>query len=196
MSSSLMIFDTLAAIAILASLYLLIFSRRVMTSILCLMLVMASLSGLFVQLGANFVGIIQLLVYTNTLLLLLFLSLMLPNLKSAKMSGQRTLGGALKGGGAVLVVFLSVLILASLMAPEPLERASIAAGLVTISQYAGEGHAIDVADTTAADGPVSGAALGGSLLSDFFLPFEVLSLILFAGIVGAVVLSRPRVQSE
>lgn len=128
-------------------------------------------AGIFVMLGAEFLAVIQVIVYTGAILVLLLFVLMLvdpddlPEFHTARPI-QRVVGILL---GAVLLLEISVAILGR-----------------TIQGQQSNATAENIA---AVGGNTQ--ALGRSLYTEFLLPFEVASLILTVGVIGAIVLAMP-----
>ena len=98
--------------------------------------------------------------------------------------------------GAVMVLFLFVIMFLSPTAPEPrrklwwgfavLAALLFAGGLATLLAN-GEPLAVPIAATEHFGSP---ATLAKSLFTDFVLPFEIASVLLLVAIVGAVVLAK------
>ena len=144
-----------------------IFARVPVYAVLSLVITLFGLSALFVALGAYFVAAIQVLVYA----------------------------------GAVLVLFLFVVMLLD-MAPEALFRArsritmlvGITFGGVFLWQLVHVTVLFGNSQPMLAKEPVSGttAAVGKLLFTTYALPFEVASLLLLVGIIGAIVLAKKK----
>lgn len=130
--------------------------------VLWLAVTLLGTAGLYVTLDAGFLAAIQVLLYTGGVITLMLFSVML----------ARRMGGAVPAGGwggntrAGLVVVVLV-------------------GLVGFVVFGAR-----VAAAPAGTPPLSTARLGEVLMSDLGLPFEVLSMLLLAAMVGAIVLSR------
>ncbi len=138
-------------------------SRHPIYAVLSLVMTLFSLSVLFLFLSAPFVAIIQILVYA----------------------------------GAILVLFLFVVMLLD-MAPEALRirgntlrLLGLLAGTLFLTQI------IEACRWWSAAPPASGPLgtteeIGKLLFTTYALPFEVASLLLLVGIVGAVVLAKKK----
>jgi len=137
------------------------FSKNPITSALFLVLTVISLAGLFVLLNAYFIAAVQILIYA----------------------------------GAVIVLFLFVLMLIDLQ-EELRKKIKITAAFCAVASVAGLFcvllKGIAGSSSILVKPPVDGspAALGIALFSQgkFLLPFEVVSVLLLAAIVGAVYL--------
>lgn len=140
-----------------------ILARNPVYSVLCLVLTMFAISGLFVLLHAYFIAVIQLVVYAGAVLVLFLFVLMLLDL------------------GKPLPVFVR---------PWPLW---LGAGLAGLGFLAALVQVISRGPATASrsvEGTT--AAIGKLLFSQYLVPFEVTSLLLLAAIIGAVVLAKSR----
>jgi NADH-quinone oxidoreductase subunit J len=128
-------------------------------------------AGIFVMLGAEFLAVVQVIVYTGAILVLLLFVLMLvdpddlPEFHTGR-PVQRIVGSLL---GLVLLLEVAVAVLGR-----------------TISGTSGNATPENIA-------LVGGntQALGRSLYTDYLLPFEVASLVLTVGVIGAIVLAMP-----
>jgi NADH-quinone oxidoreductase subunit J len=137
--------------------------RNTVSAAVCLVVTMLSLACLFVMLGAQFVGLIQVMVYAGAIVVLFLFVIMLLNLKP-------------EGMGAELHPILKALAVA-VSAGVALQVGSI---LSTLNASWSE-----VPDTWGTT-----RSIGEVLYTDFLLPFEVAGILLLAGIVGAIVLSK------
>lgn len=133
-------------------------------------------AGLFVMMGAEFLAIVQVVVYTGAILVLILFVLMLvdpdqlPEFHTAR-PVQRIVAALL---GLVLLLEVGVAVLGR-----------------TIQGTAGNATPENVA-------LVGGntQALGRALYTEYLLPFEVASLVLTVGVIGAIVLAMPERLGE
>ena len=148
--------------------------RSPVASALYLVVVMFSLSALFVLLDAQFIAVLQVLVYAGAIMVLFLFVIMLLNLGRGGSPG----GGDFKGPAAtvvgVLLFAVLLLQLAALSDTAPPEALQLPPGTVAALQRD--------------QGVV--AAIARPLFSEYLLPFEITSLLLLAAIVGAVVLAK------
>src|ERR1017187_4791150 len=142
------------------------FSRNPVTSAMFLVLTIVSLAGLFVLLHAFFLAAVQVLVYAGAVMVLFLFVIMLLDLKAEERRKIKVLGivGGLVSVGAILGIFLSSLLNAPLGAAE---------------------------SPTLAGGTVE---LGKLLLTQYLLPFEIVSVILLVAMVGVVLLSKKELK--
>lgn len=156
-----------------------IVSRRPVHSALGLLLVLLSLGVDYLLLGAQFIAAAQVIIYAGAIVVLFVFIIMLlpeaverPGAARPGAAGHEITPGAfagLWGGGGPVAVALCAL---------------LAAGLVALvaRPYGG----------AAALPPSFGAIqdVGRALFGRYLLPFEAASLVLLAGMIGAVVLGR------
>jgi NADH-quinone oxidoreductase subunit J len=149
---------------------------------------MLALGAIFVILQAEFIGLIQILVYAGAIMVLFLFIIMLLNMGRV--------GSDIRGpAGIATTVVLAGLIaveLGGLWAYSPARigrevRAS--AGAVEAAAAFAGGRAAQ--QSTAAHGVVGGIA--APLFNEYLVPFEVTSILLLAAIVGAVVLAKRKV---
>jgi NADH-quinone oxidoreductase subunit J len=139
------------------------FSRNPVTSAMFLVLTIVSLAALFILLHAFFLAAVQIIVYA----------------------------------GAVMVLFLFVIMLLDLKVEQRrgIHRFMLLASLVSITALVGVVLRVLFAipaDTAAAPPTIEGATapLGRLLFQEYLLPFEILSLLLLAAMVGVILLSK------
>ncbi|HYE30192.1 MAG TPA: NADH-quinone oxidoreductase subunit J [Methylomirabilota bacterium] len=138
-------------------------SRNPVTSAMFLVLCIVSMAGLFVLLEAFFLAAVQILVYAGAVMVLFLFVIMLLDIKDEE---RRKLKLASVGMGVVAV-------------------GAIAAFLVKTIVNAAPGAALNAPQAQGATAP-----LGKLLFSKFLLPFEILSVLLLAAMVGAILLSK------
>jgi NADH-quinone oxidoreductase subunit J len=158
----------MAALAVTAAGFV-VLHRNPVKSALALIVVMLALAVLYLALSAPFLAVIQVMVYA----------------------------------GAVMVLFLFVLFLLNVGVEGPFATRGVrrlAAGMVGVLMgmvLAGAllvrgGDALPRSGPEVADTFGSIEATGELLFTRYLLPFELLSVLLLAAIVGAVVAARPR----
>jgi NADH-quinone oxidoreductase subunit J len=157
-----LLFIFFAAVAIGAAINVLA-QRHVLYSALSLILMLTSVSVLFVLLRADFLAVIQVIVYAGAIMVLFTFVIMLLNLPADEDGADRLRW--LKFIGIPLGMFLLFLIGATLWNVDP--PASAGAPLVGSPQV-----------------------IGNSLFSDYLLPFELTSLLILIALVGAVVFAK------
>lgn len=142
----------------------LLLQRHPINSALSLIVVMSSLAVFYLLLGAEFLALVQIIVYAGAIMVLFVFVIMLLNTGEE----ERTRGvhmAYLVGVPAVLALF-AVLTAIFLTLGKSLGTAQLGGFMVTTSD------------------------LGRVLFRDFLLPFEVTSVLVLVAILGAVVLAR------
>jgi NADH-quinone oxidoreductase subunit J len=166
------LFIIFALIAIVAAVGVVI-SRRPIYSALFLLLNFASLAALYVMLQAQFLAAVQVIVYGGAIVVLFLFVVMLlggGDLNDIR-DGNRPFPQRV-GWPRFVAMGLALLLLAGL-----------GYGLVSGQLSATSGDA-------AAFGQGSVQAIGAVLYTDYLLPFELASVLLLVGMIGAVVLAR------
>src|SRR5262249_16823314 len=153
------LFFFFASLAVGAAINVLV-QKHVLYSALSLILMLTAVSVLFVLLRADFLAVIQVIVYAGAIMVLFTFVIMLLNLPADEDGRDRL--PWLKFLGIPLGLFLLFLIVTTLWNVQPLRAAP--------AQMVG-----------------SPKAIGTSLFSDYLLPFEVTSLLILIALVGAVV---------
>ena len=153
-----------AATAVLAALSV-ILARNPLYNVLSLVVVIFSLSSLFLLLEAFFVGVILLLVYAGAVLVFFLFVVMCLNLKSDTLTPLKQDRFQLFGWAAGLSFFAGFMLVA-----KSLLQAQAVAGPSTVR------------------GTIE--AIGGILFTDYLLPFELTSLLLLIAIFGIVSLAQ------
>jgi NADH-quinone oxidoreductase subunit J len=163
-----LLFAAFAAVLVVSSL-LVILHKNPVTSALFLVLAFCSLAALYLLLGAEFVGMVQIIVYAGAIMVLFLFVIMYLNLGHDVEAGvqialRRGLGWVV---GAVLVVEGAMLL-----------SRGMALGPVTPQSPPPPGG--------------NTGAIGLLLYSRYLFPFEITSLVLLVAMVGAIVITRGR----
>ncbi|MGH2683751.1 MAG: NADH-quinone oxidoreductase subunit J family protein [Actinomycetota bacterium] len=138
----------------------LVTARNVVHAALYLVAALATVAAVYILLGAEFVAWVQVLIYVGAIVVLLLFSLMLTRAPI----GREALDNQQRGVSAVVAVI-------------------VLAGLAFLIQDAFGGARLNLR-------PTDTAGIGDELFSTFVLPFEVVSFLLLAALVGAIVLAR------
>ncbi len=142
---------------------LMVTSRNVVHAALYLVVALASVAGIYLLLAAPFVAFVQVIIYVGAIVVLLLFGIMLtraPVGRHVLDNSVRARIGALVIGGGMFAM-LTVFLVRAFGGERIVNRA----GTVT-------------------------AALGTSIFRNFVLPFEAVSVLLLAALVGAIVLAR------
>jgi len=163
-------FYTFTSTMIFAAL-LVVFSRQPVYSVLSLLVVMFCLSALFIMLGAFFMAALQILLYAGAVLVLFLFVMMLLNLQPEALARMRvfTLRTVGTAGAAVWCALMWKLFVSTHPA-NPLSQIPPPAGLVE--------------------------PIGRLLFTRYLLPFELVSFIILAAIIGAVTLGKQERSSK
>lgn len=157
------IFFLVAFVAVASAVYF-VFARNPMYSILSLIVTMFSIAGLYVLLNAQFLGIVQIIVYSGAIMVLFLYILMMLNLNKGDEGKKNTI---LKFVGVFTV---GILLIGMLGAYKGL----------TLQNVAGN---VDSSVGLTKN-------LGKLLFNEYVLPFEVASVLILAGIVGATLIGK------
>lgn len=161
-----LIFYVLAAIAVIAAVGAVV-SRHILQAALHLVVVLAMSAGLYLLLGAEFLAGVQILVYVGGIVVLLVFAIMLT--ASAELLEDRPASGRKMTGIAVAGLFFAL----------------------TMLVFSTRALPPSVAPPRTTDDVV---ALGRMLLDSgaagYILPFEIISLLLLAVVIGAIVVAR------
>lgn len=152
------------AVCAVASAVNFVFARNPMYSILSLIVTMFSIAGLYILLNAQFLGIVQIIVYAGAIMVLFLYILMMLNLDKADESKKQN-----------LMKFIGV----------------FSAGLLLIGilgAFRGLNFEPVTADIDSSVGLTKN--LGRLLFNEYVLPFELASLLILAGIVSAVLIGK------
>ena len=142
-------------------------STNLVHAALFLAVTLAGIAGVFLVLSADFLALVQLVVYVGAVAVLFLFGLMLTRAPIGREALDSDHRGLALGVSGALFVLLSGLIIAAF-------------GDVRVETVAGP----RITD------------LGLALFRDWVLPFEVLSMLLLAALVGAIVLSRREVGAS
>jgi NADH:ubiquinone oxidoreductase subunit 6 (subunit J) len=166
LSAHTFVFFLLGGLAVVSALGVAL-SRNILHSAFCLLGALAGVAGLFFCLGADFIGVVQLLVYVGGILvLILFAVLLTREITDIRISN------------------LSVSLLAG-----------IPAGLLILGMLIRTIAGAPFKTTVVAVAPTA-HRLGDTLLREYLLPFEIASVILLMALIGAMVIARRAVKEE
>jgi len=158
------LFFIVAFIAIASAVYF-VFAKNPMYAILSLIVTMFSIAGMYILLNAQFLGIVQIIVYTGAIMVLFLYILMMLNLNKEDESKKDSLPKFI-GIISVCILFVGML-----------------------GAYRGLSGKTTVADNI--DHSVGLTKnLGRLLFNEYVLPFELASILILAGIVGAVLIGK------
>ncbi|MBI4083615.1 MAG: NADH-quinone oxidoreductase subunit J [Candidatus Lambdaproteobacteria bacterium] len=168
----LVFFYLFAAAAVLGALGVLLLRNPVYCA-LSLVATMSALGGVFILLNQEFVAAIQILIYAGAIMVLFLFVIMLLNLRSDEQFIARW------NPGKVVGIAMALVILAQLVGV----FTSASATLGPAGEYP--------AERIAKEGAVE--IVGGLLVTQYVLPFEVASILLMVAIIGAVVIAKRQI---
>jgi len=142
------------------------FSRNIVYSAFSLMGTFMSVAALYVFLAADFVAVVQVLIYVGGILILILFAVMLTH-RIADVSISNRSVGRLPALGIAIVIGV----------------------LMTTAVRRGGWHQVEVAPAT----PTT-AQIGDLFLTHYLLPFELASVVLLAALIGAAFLSRKELK--
>lgn len=159
------LFWFLSALALISATMVLI-SRNPVHSILWLIIVFFSISGHYILLNAQFIAIVNLIVYAGAIMVLFLFVVMLMNLNSdsePQRNNRLKLAGTIAGGCLMLIM---------------IDVVRSAAEVRQATAMVKEGN-IGLIKT-----------LGKVLFTDYVVPFEITSVLFLSAMVGAVVIGK------
>lgn len=157
-------FYVIAALSVIFALGV-VASRNIFHCAIYLAVCLFCIAGVYLFLNAEFLAVVQVLIYVGAIVTLFLFAIMLTaNIgdRSIRGSNKQVLVGGLIAA-MIAIFFISVIL--------------------------GEPWKKGISQTSSAQ-PLTLQELGRSLMSAYALPFEVISLILLAALVGAIVIGR------
>jgi NADH-quinone oxidoreductase subunit J len=165
MSLGLLVFYLFAALAVGGAI-MMVTRKNAVHSAVYLVLTFVAIAAIYVQLGADFLFAVQVLVYAGGIMVLFLFVIMLVNLEE----GRRFSGGR-----------IHLLVSAGL---------AVALFGVLARVFLREAPAPPAAPLPTEQGNLE--LMGLLLYRSYLIPFEVVSLLLLVAMIGAIVLGRPR----
>ncbi len=156
------IFYFVAAVTVLGSLGV-VLARNVIHSALFLILALLAVAGIFILLSAEFLAIVQVLIYGGAVTILILFAMMLTRVRDMPqaLDGPQRPFAALAAGA-----FLGISVLAAVATDWEVVGATDEIHHITIEQ------------------------IGDVLFRNWAVPFEVASLVLMVALIGAIILAR------
>ncbi len=156
------LFWVLSAIAVSCALGV-ILSRNPVNSVMFLILTFFAISGHYILMNAQFLAVVNIIVYAGAIMVLFLFVIMLMNLNAdvEPQKGQLVqLAGVISGG----ILFLVILAGIKSAKPEIMDKTSTDIGLIT--------------------------NLGRVLFTKYVLPFEISSVLFLSAMIGAIVIGK------
>jgi NADH:ubiquinone oxidoreductase subunit 6 (subunit J) len=138
-------------------------SKNLFHAVLWLALALTGTAGIFLLLDAEFLAAVQLLLYAGGIITIVVFAIVV----TERLVGERLTQTNMRiGGGALMsVVMLGFLVRVILYRPLPFERPDMGGDLTSM--------------------------LGLAVATRYVLPFELLALLMLAGMLGAIYFARP-----
>jgi NADH-quinone oxidoreductase subunit J len=171
-SFELFLFYAFAFLAVFSAIAMVGFVRHVVAGAMSLAVTMISLAGIYVLMHAEFVAVVQILVYAGAILVLFLFVVMLLDLRDGGLGSPPEGQNLVKAVGVGGSVGIGVLLVANLRG---------AFSLTPLVAALPEGFG-------------GYRALGIALFSEYVVAVELIGLILLAAIVGAVILAKRRID--
>ena len=156
------------ALLVVASALVVITNRNPVTSAVALAFNLVAISGLYMVLDAQFIGLLQVIIYAGAIMVLILFVIMLLNLREEARAHP---AGTFQRVLAPLTTLLFAIVIGrSVWASAP-------------SSFPAK-----------VDGYGTAASLGKELFTRFYYPFEAISLLLIVAMIGAVLLAKRKVS--
>lgn len=156
------VFYFLVFLALLSAI-MVIFSKNPIHSVLYLIITFFAIAGHYILLNAQFLAVVHIIVYAGAIMVLFLFVIMFLNLNTETEPQQSTLvkiAGVIAGGSLFLVLLAALKDSAMITQANP----NLEIGLVK--------------------------NLGKKLFDDYLLPFELVSILFLAALIGAVILGK------
>ena len=165
MTAPVAVFIILAAVAVVSGLNV-ILRRNPVHSAIFLAFTIVCLAGIFVLLNSEFIAATEVIVYAGAIIVLFLFTMMLLDVRGGMQTRQLQLQ-------APVAIPIAILILVCLL--------GVAVGTLQISN-------LPAANVSSAQAATIGSVqnLGNELYTNYLLPFEVASLVLTVGLMGAI----------
>ncbi len=162
-------FWILSAIAI-GSALMVVFSKNPVYSVLFLIVTFFAISGHYILLNAQFLAIVNIIVYAGAIMVLFLFVVMLMNLNT-QTEPQKNLwtkvAGVLSGGALLLVIVFATKDLSTGVDSATAQPINLGGGNIGLIEM-----------------------LGKKLFTDYVIPFEISSVLFLSAMIGAVILSK------
>jgi NADH-quinone oxidoreductase subunit J len=162
------LFFVLAGVAVVAGLGV-VFNRNAIYSALSLLVNFSALAALYLMLNAQFIAVVQVVVYAGAIVVLFLFVVMLLGSRGEEQTGSWL-------NRRMVFVVLAALVMLTLIGTLVFDGTIQGApGTATPEQIAQVGQT---------------QAVGAALFTEYLLPFELASVLLLVGMIGAVVLGQ------
>lgn len=145
--------------------------RNLVRGVLSLVLFFLGIAGFFFYLRADFVGWVQLLIYVGAVAILMLFAVMLTRNVTGDMEGESAFSGRWISG-IIIATAVGAVLWAAISRNPSLPSAPQANAVSTSLE------------------------IGRKMMTDWVIPFEVVSLLLTAAMVGAIVIAMEKIKGE
>jgi NADH:ubiquinone oxidoreductase subunit 6 (subunit J) len=164
----------ITAILLVGSALLVVTQRNIVHSALALVVVFAMASGIYLLLNAEFIAIVQILIYAGAVTILILFALMLTRTNNLQLNSNPSN----KQWWVALII-----------------SALVGAGIVYAATVSPHATSVDVGGVDQLPNGVNNVVRIGQLLYSpttysYVLPFEIATVVLLVAIVGAIVIGR------
>ncbi len=160
------------ALGVLGAAVLMLSVRKVVYMALSIGGVFIGAAAIYILLGAEFVAVAQILIYVGAITILMLFAIMLTNHKAEEPPFQWTGRNIFAAVGSVLMAVVLLAVIRSTAWP------------------------VQPADVHLNAGNSNPVAIGLVMFKQYAFPFELVSLVLIVGLVGAVILAQERKEDE
>lgn len=163
------IFYILAAMT-LGSAVMTVISKNPVSSAVYMIVCFFTIAGHMLMIDAQFLALVQILVYSGAIMVLILFTLMLMNLREEDESKKKTFSkiAAVVSSGLAMIVLLAVLVRAD--------------GVIAEARSTGAEFQ-------------TAKVIGDVLMNEYLLPFEFVSILLITAMIGAVLISKKEKQA-
>ncbi len=166
------LFTILAVVTVITAI-LVIVQRNPVASAIYLIITLFSLAGIYLLLNAQFIAVAQVMVYAGAIMMLILFVIMMVNMD--KGDEKKITKEPWSFGKKMAVALLMVILLVELLFGALFYRMTARVGDYPADAVAAAGNAKTV---------------GTLLYGQYLFPFEIASILLLIGIVGAVVIAK------
>ncbi|MCC6575574.1 MAG: NADH-quinone oxidoreductase subunit J [Planctomycetes bacterium] len=172
-----LVFMAVFVTTLMAGLWVVI-ARDVIRAGVSLFICLSGVAGIYFFLNAQFLAVVQIMVYVGGTTVLILFGVMLTN-RAPVLTSRRATDRTLAGWLATVIVAAPLFVI--LVGRDLMEKKDVktANGWFTMKE-------------AAAQAPINTVALGDALLTSYILPFEIASLVLLVALVGSAYLARRR----
>jgi len=186
------IFFYLFAAAIIVSAAVVCFSRNIVHAAFSLLFTFFGVAGIYVLLIADFLAVSQILIYVGGILVLLVFGVMLTN-RVTNIDLRSALGARIP---ALIICAALLALLVSILVPghwisfsdAPWNGSPWHTNAIEHVTNVTQGTAREILDHQGSRGTTM--EIGKLLLSDYLLPFELVSIVLIVALIGAAMIAR------